>query len=203
MARRIQRREPTVDGTGHRMYLTDTSATVAIIINLEHVHSLPLECGKLGCTGAKSTLCAHKLCAHMASTTCNSTIYSSNIVYHMVSVPRTEVWRSIYEMSKRGLGVGQTSNLDESHKMARMPKSPSRAKLLRRTGLPQIDFNQGCRQCCFSCIPDTLVFLLWIPDFTGPKARPGANFSACKYLVQSMVATVRSGGDLSSSVRNE
>jgi hypothetical protein len=34
---------------------------------------------------------------------------------------------------------------------------------------------QGCirRQCCFSCIPDTLVFLLWIPDFApGPRTGP-------------------------------
>ena len=32
------------------------------------------------------------------------------------------------------------------------------------------------RQCCFSCIPDTLVFLLWIPDFA-PGPRPGPEMS--------------------------
>ena len=37
---------------------------------------------------------------------------------------------------------------------------------------PRGNTVQGCRQCFFSCIPDTLVFLLWIPDFA-PGRRPG------------------------------
>jgi hypothetical protein len=36
--------------------------------------------------------------------------------------------------------------------------------------------SQGCRQCRFSCIPDTLVFLLWISDFA-PGRRPGPEIS--------------------------
>ena len=35
------------------------------------------------------------------------------------------------------------------------------------------DMYQASRQCSFSCIPDTLVFLLWIPDFaSGRRPRP-------------------------------
>ncbi len=54
------------------------------------------------------------------------------------------------------------------------PKPP-RQRAAATEGQPTSCY-QGCRQCCFSGIPDTLVFLLWIPDFA-PGRRPGPEMS--------------------------